>query len=171
MFATLYVNIECSIAFTYCANLLIQSLQQGSDCAHIKINLIKKKQHIPREAMHRIEIKVLREEKKTNDGRESTFDNKNIYNLTLGVVMDFRVYFGPIMLPLKVHMDPLNKCFDSTYNIESILCRRIAVRTSTENGKVNRRKCIKSTALTTKSKSNSMAMNPLFLLDTVGFFF
>lgn len=86
-------------------------------CTH-KNQFDKKKQHIPREAMHRIEIKVLREEKKTsNDGRESTFDNKNIYNLTLGVVMDFRVYFGPIMLPLKVHMDPLNKCFDSTYNI------------------------------------------------------
>lgn len=102
----IYVNIECSIAFTYCANLLIQSLQQDSDCAHIKINLIRKKN--VNEAMHCIEQKKYIYENGT------TIDNKNIYNLTLGVVMDFRVYFGPIMLPLKVRMDPLNKCFDST---------------------------------------------------------
>lgn len=42
-------------------------------CTH-KNQFDKKKQHIPREAMHRIEIKVLREEKKptTAENQRST---------------------------------------------------------------------------------------------------
>lgn len=35
-------------------------------------------------------------------------NNKDIYNVTLGVVM----YFGHIMLQLKIRMDPLNKYLD-----------------------------------------------------------
>lgn len=62
--------------------------------------------------MHRIEINVCvlwrarvekKRMKKRREKKEQTeHRSKNIYNFTLGAVMDFRVYFEPIMLPLKV---------------------------------------------------------------------
>lgn len=80
--------------------------------------------------------------------------------------MDFRVYFGPIMLPLKVRMDPLNKCFDSTYNSYNggDNNKTTASNIQPTNGKVNRRKCTESTALTTKSKSTYFLRQIFFLL-------
>lgn len=126
--------------------------------------------------MHRIEIIKQREKQKkkttqhTEREREyTTIDNKNIYNLTLGVVMDFRVYFEPIMLPLKVRMDPLNKCFDSihTHNksrsstrLDSTnIIHPIRVEKSTEK-EIN----IDHMHITAKSKSNSIRGCSFFLM-------
>lgn len=83
----IHVNIERSINNVYVLCKFIDTIPaaKGSVCAHIKINLIKKGN-----APH------------WNKCGQKKIDNKNIYNLALGVVMDFRVYFEPIMLPLKV---------------------------------------------------------------------